>query len=112
MRAHLLAAASLGGAIVAPPNELVAGLVTGIPPGWSGCACLLWSLLTPNGRGSSSKRTTHIDIRYFFVTDRVRSGEVSVKYCPTGEMIADYFSKPLQGSLFCKFCNFILNITE
>jgi hypothetical protein len=67
-------------------------------------------LLEKNGRGSSSKRTRHINIRYFFVTDRIQSKEVSVEYCPTGEMIADFFTKPLQGSLFRKFRAFIMNL--
>jgi hypothetical protein len=53
-------------------------------------------LLAKNGRGSSSKRTRHIIIRYFFVADRIASKEVCVEYCPTGEMIADFFTKPLQ----------------
>jgi len=67
-------------------------------------------LLEKNGRGSSSKRTRHINIRYFFITNRVKSGEVSIKYCPTEEMIADFFTKPLQGAKFKKFRNLILNI--
>jgi hypothetical protein len=60
-------------------------------------------LLAKNGRGSSSKRTRHINIRYFFVADRIASKEVRVEYCPTGEMIAVFFTKPLQGTLFRKF---------
>jgi hypothetical protein len=66
-------------------------------------------LLAKNGRGSSSKRTRHINIRYFFVANRIASKEVKVEYCPTGEMIADYFTKPLQGSLFKRFRDFIMN---
>ena len=31
-------------------------------------------LLETNGRGSSSKRTRHLDVRYFFVKDRIDSG--------------------------------------
>jgi hypothetical protein len=67
-------------------------------------------LLEKNGCGSGSKRTCHINICYFFVTDRIQSKEVSVEYCPTSEMIADFFTKPLQGMLFCKFCAFIMNL--
>jgi hypothetical protein len=67
-------------------------------------------LLEENGRASSSKRTRHLNIRYFFVTDLVKSREVSIEYCPTGEMISDYFTKPLQGSLFRKMRNTIMNI--
>jgi hypothetical protein len=34
---------------------------------------------------------------------------VSIQDCPTGEMIADLFTKPLQGAMFQKFRNFIMN---
>ena len=66
-------------------------------------------LLEKHGRVSSSKRTRHINIRYFFVKDRIESGEVSVEYCPTEHMLADYFTKPLQGSQFKIFRNRIMN---
>ena len=66
-------------------------------------------LLEKNGKASSSKRRRHINIRYFFITDRIKSGEVTVEYCPTGDMIADPFTKPLQGSAFRKFRNLIMN---
>jgi hypothetical protein len=60
-------------------------------------------LLEKNGKASSSKRTKHISIRYFFITDRVKKGDVSLAWCPTGDMIGDYMTKPLQGALFRKF---------
>jgi hypothetical protein len=54
-------------------------------------------LLEKNGKDSSIKRTKHINIWYFFITDRVRKEEVTVVWCPTGDMIGDYATKPLQG---------------
>ena len=60
-------------------------------------------LLETNGRRSSSKRTKHLNVRYFFVTNRIKSGDISIEYCPTMEMVADFFTKPLQGELFYKF---------
>jgi hypothetical protein len=33
-------------------------------------------LLETNGKGSSSRRTKHINVRYYFVKDRIASGEV------------------------------------
>ena len=51
----------------------------------------------------SSKRTKHINIRYLFITDRVAQGDVSLVWCPTGDMIGDFMTKPLQGALFRKF---------
>jgi hypothetical protein len=56
-------------------------------------------LLENNGKASSSKRTKLINIRYFFITDRVSKEEVSVVWCPTGDMIGDYATKPLQTAL-------------
>jgi len=33
-------------------------------------------LLEANGRASSRRRTRHINIRYFFVTDRIKQGDL------------------------------------
>jgi hypothetical protein len=41
-----------------------------------------------------------INIQYFFITDRVNMKEVEIKLCPTKEMVADFTTKPLQGSHF------------
>jgi hypothetical protein len=60
-------------------------------------------LLETNGKQSSSKQTKHIRVRYFFIKDRVSNGDITLKHCPTGEMLADHFTKPLQGALFQKF---------
>jgi hypothetical protein len=68
-------------------------------------------LLEKNGKASSSKRTKHINIRYFFITDRVSKEEVSVVWCPTRDMIGDYMTKPLQGALFHKFRDQIMGVT-
>ena len=65
-----------------------------------------------NGRSSSGKRTSHINIRYYFVTDRIKADDISVKYCPTEMMIADFFTKPLQGKSFRIFRNLIMNISD
>jgi hypothetical protein len=69
-------------------------------------------LLEKNGRRSSGRRTRHINIRYFFVSDRVKNGEMRIEYCPTDEMIADFFTKPLQGSLFRKLRQKIMNLPQ
>jgi hypothetical protein len=59
-------------------------------------------LLEKNGKASSGKRTKHINVRYFFIKDRIGSGEITVKHCPATEMLADHFTKPLQGTMFRK----------
>ena len=66
-------------------------------------------LLEQNGRASSTRRTRHLNIRYFFVSDRIKKNEVHVQYCPSHNMLADYFTKPLQGATFRKFHNAIMN---
>ena len=68
--------------------------------------------LENNGKASSTKRTRHIHIRYFVITDKIKRGDVMVEYCPTKEMIADFFTKPLQGSLFRYFRNLIMGVTD
>jgi hypothetical protein len=35
-----------------------------------------------------------------------------MEYCPTGDMTADFFTKPLKGSQFKKFRDQIMNIQE
>ena len=57
--------------------------------------------LERNGWKSSSKRTKHINVRYFYITDRLKAGDVSrVIYKPTGDMESDYLTKVLQGKAF------------
>jgi len=67
-------------------------------------------LLSENGRASSSKSTKHLDVRDYFVTDRIKRGEVKVAYCPTKNMLVDFFTKPLQGAVFRRMRSQILNM--
>ena len=60
-------------------------------------------LLETNSNKSSSKRTKNIRVQYVFIKDRVRSGDIKLEHCPTEEMLADHFTKPLQSNLFRKF---------
>jgi hypothetical protein len=68
-------------------------------------------LLEKNGKALSSKHTKHISIRYFFITNRVNKGNVSLVWCPTGDMIGDFMTKPLQGTLFQKCRDQIMGVT-
>ena len=47
-------------------------------------------LLELNGCGSSRQKTRHIDIRYFFMQDCFTSEGMTVVYCPTEMMLADF----------------------
>jgi hypothetical protein len=67
-------------------------------------------LLEKNGKASSSKRTKHLNLRYFYVKDKIDSGDLHIEHCPTDRMVADFFTKPLQGVLFRKMRDYIMNI--
>lgn len=66
--------------------------------------------LENNGHKSMGQRSRHINIRYFFITDQVKKGNVVIQYCPTDEMEADYMSKPLTGAKFIKFRRSLMNV--
>ena len=55
-----------------------------------------------NGRRSAGQKSRHIDIRFFFIKDRIQSEGLKIIYCPTECMLGDYYTMPLQGSLFKK----------
>ena len=61
-----------------------------------------------NGKASCGQRSRHIDIRYFFITDHSKRHSIDILHCPTADMLADFFTKPLQGSLFRKFRSVLL----
>lgn len=65
--------------------------------------------LEENRKASSGQRTRHMNIRQFFITNKSKSGEIVIKHCPTAIMLADFFTKPLQGALFRKFRLVLLN---
>ena len=69
-------------------------------------------LLENNGRASSSRRTKHLNSRYFFITDLIKKGELKAEYCPTDDMVADFFTKPLQGKKFIQFGKIITILKE
>jgi hypothetical protein len=66
--------------------------------------------VSDNGKASSGKGARHINICYFFISDRIARKEVVIQYYPTKEMVADYFTKPLQGELFYKFRDQIMGV--
>ena len=57
-------------------------------------------LIEENVRASYSKRTRHLNIRHFYAKDTVDRREVEIAHCPTEIMLADFFAKSLQRSLF------------
>ena len=64
-----------------------------------------------NRKISAGKRSRALNVRYFFLTDQVEKENLSIEYCPTDVMWADFMSKPLQGEKFRKFRDEILGIS-
>ena len=67
-------------------------------------------LLQSNGKASSGKSMKHINIQYFFITDKISKGEVRVEWCLTKDMVADFLTKPLQGANFKRFRDLIMGV--
>jgi len=58
----------------------------------------------------SAKRMRHLNIRYFFVKQYVEDHQVSVEYAKTTDMLADLFTKPLQGQQFIRLRDKVLGL--
>jgi hypothetical protein len=62
-----------------------------------------------NGKPTADA-TRHIDIRYFWITDRVSRGDLKVDYMSTLSMIADILTKPITNvELFVSLHQLLLN---
>lgn len=55
--------------------------------------------LIKNGR-SNSKLTRHIEVRYFYLKDKLDQNEIELEHCPSESMIADILTKGLTGLVF------------
>lgn len=60
----------------------------------------------------TTQRTKHLDIRHFFLRDYAKRKEISFVHKRTGEMVADFFTKPLHGAIFKKFRAIIMNLEQ
>lgn len=58
----------------------------------------------------ASSNTKHMDIRYFYVANRIERGEAKIVHTGTADMIADFFTKPLHGAVFEKMRALVMNI--
>ena len=59
--------------------------------------------------GPKSFRTRHIALKFFFISDRTKSGELKIEYVSTDFMLADLLTKPLQGTKFSTMRNMLMN---
>jgi hypothetical protein len=44
-----------------------------------------------------SEKTKHIGLKWHFLKDHVEQGTIKLRYLPTDVMVADMFTKPLEG---------------
>jgi hypothetical protein len=45
-------------------------------------------------------RNKHIDVRHHYIRDKVADGQVVLRHCPTGDMVADMLTKPLPRAIY------------
>ena len=53
-----------------------------------------------NRKISCSSKSRHIVIKLFWVSDREKQEKISIKHHPIEKILADFFTKPVQGSKF------------
>ena len=66
--------------------------------------------LITNGTRSYGTGSRHINIRYFFIKDVLKREGIELINYPTERMIAGYYTKPLQGSLFKKMRDILMGL--
>ena len=59
---------------------------------------------------STSQRTRHVNIRYFWVHDKIQKHELELVYLRTARMVADLLTKPLSGELLRTLTDILLGI--
>ena len=59
--------------------------------------------IVKNSIQSMGQKLRHIKSRYFFIEERAEKNKIKIEYCQTEKMLADFFTKPLQGKLFRRF---------
>jgi hypothetical protein len=65
------------------------------------------ALIRRGSPGASGSR--HINIRYFWLKDRVDQGEVTIHHMPTERMVANVLTKPVQGAQFIRERDMLTN---
>jgi hypothetical protein len=66
--------------------------------------------MSEQGRAGKTGNAKHIDVRYFFVKQHLDNGDLTLRHLPTEDMIADILTKPLQGMMFYKLREKLLNL--
>jgi len=66
--------------------------------------------LVSNTGTAKRRRTRHINVKYEFVKQRIKLGDVKVNYVSTDNMIADALTKPVTLGIFVKLRDMMLGI--
>jgi hypothetical protein len=61
---------------------------------------------------SSSGKSKHIAVRYFYVKQLIEDGDIVVEHLPTDDMIADILTKPMVGKKFYALRDKLLNLSD
>jgi hypothetical protein len=57
--------------------------------------------------GSQNRRTRHINVRYHYIREYIKSGTIAPHYTPISEILADGFIKTLDRLKFATFVSSI-----
>lgn len=60
----------------------------------------------------ANRRIKYLDIKHYFIKEKLDAVIINIKYVCTSEQIDDIFTKPLGGNLFEKFRNKVLNTEQ
>ena len=61
-----------------------------------------------NGKTSNGKQMRRINIQYSFLRDWLSMTDISIDWCPTKKMVADFMTKPQEGSQFRELRDYIM----
>jgi hypothetical protein len=56
---------------------------------------------------SQNRRTRHINVRYYYIRECIKSGTIAPHYTPINEILADGFTKALDRLKFVTFVSSI-----
>lgn len=59
--------------------------------------------------GNFNRRSKHIDVRFHFISEKVKENSINIKYCNTSDQIADIFTKPLGAIKFKRFRDILIH---
>ena len=53
-----------------------------------------------------------MNVRFFFVRDRIECNDIFIVICPTEDMLDDFFTKAVQGKKFYKFRKLVIYLKK